>query len=498
MQKGFKYLFFLAAIAAFSACKKDFDGSEKPNQLPETYVVTDTIVRTGDNRFTSQVKIQWWGTDADGYIQGFEYRINDSAWQFTKKQDSTFLLIIPGNADTFDFKFEVRAIDNKNERDASPARLFYPVKNTSPTVGFYVPTSVPSRNPVRTFPALRFLWQANDLDGVASLDSFEICWNDTTGPKVKIPPAIRDVLLVGTNLSGTVTDCQIYLGSSQNPWGPTIGGLKLNDSNVLYIRAIDKVGAASPFAATAKVFVRKPTSDILVVNAIESQFTKATIQNFYTTSLNNTLGKPFDILQATERVANNYTELSADPFTQAQVFKFFKRVFWFSDNTDFSLGLLQKSSGLFFAAGGRIMVVTAANDNLPAAPAYLDFTPIKGYLPVSSTNSFLMQQNDSIVPKNAGWPILTTPNFLTGIRPFELQPDNIDYSFASLYDGLITNEKSGNISRWTGVSTLMAKRVRKADGKTDFVICTVPLHQFNGQSNFDAFVSQAVVTELEF
>lgn len=498
MQRVYKYLFFIVAIATFSACKKDFDGSEKANRLPDTFVVTDTIVRSGDDRFASQVKIQWWGTDADGYVEGYEYRINDSAWQYTKKQDSTFLLIIPTTSDTFDFKFEVRAIDNKGERDETPARLFYPVKNTAPTVSFYEPTAVPSRNPVRSFPALRFLWRADDLDGIASLDSFEICWNDTTGAKVKIPPAIRDVLLVGTNLSGASTSCQIYLGNSQNAWGQTINGLLLNDTNVLYIRAIDKVGATSPFAVTGNVYVRKPQSDILVVNAIESQFLRANIQNFYTTSLNSVLTKSYDIMQATERVANNYTELSPDPFTQAQVFKFFKRIFWFSDNTDFSLGLLQKSSGLFVADGGRMMVICAANDNLPATPAYLDFTPIKNYLPVSSKDAFLMQQNDSIVPTQAGWPILTTPNFLTGIRPFELPLDNGDFKYEVLYNGLITNEKNSVISRWQGISTLVSKRIRRSDNKTDFIICTVPLHQFNGLSNIDSFISQTVITELEF
>ena len=267
---------------------------------------------------------------------------------------------------------------------------------------------------------------------------------------------------------------------------------------MLYIRAIDKVGATSPFAVTGKVYVRKPQSDILVVNAIESQFLRANIQNFYATSLNTVLAKPYDIMQATEQVASNYTELSPDPFAQAQVFKFFKRIFWFSDNTDFSLGLLQKSSGLFFADGGRMMVICAANDNLPTAPAYLDFTPIKNYLAVNSKDAFLMQQNDSIVPTQAGWPILTTPNFLTGIRPFELPLDNGDYKYEVLYNGLITNEKNSKISRWQGISTLISKRIRKSDNKTGFIICTVPLHQFNGLGNIDAFISKAVITELEF
>ncbi len=498
MYKGIKYLYYIAAIAALTACKKGFEGAEKTNIAPETSVIADTISRAGNNRFASQVKIQWWGTDDDGYVAGFEYRINDSAWKFTRRQDSTFLLIIPNNRDTFDFKFEVRAIDNKGEADPSPARLFYPVKNTSPTVGFYSPTAVPSRNPTRSFPALRFFWRAEDLDGIASLDSFEICLNDTTGSKIKVPPAFRDFLIVGKDLSGTTTSCDVYLGNSKNPSGSPLSGLLLDDSNTLFIRAIDKVGATSPFSASNKIWVRKPKGKILLVNAVSSQFQRASIQNFYTTAFNAVNNNPYDIMMATELVANNYSELSPDPFTQSQIFKFFDHIFWFSDDTEFSMSLLQKSSGLFFNNDGRMLMISAANDNIPETPTYIDFTPVGKFLPVSNADAFLMQQNDSLVPLNIGWPILTTPNFLTGVRPYELPLSNVDFSFSPLYNGIITREKSSVISRWTGVSTLVSKRVRKSDNTTNFIISVVPLHLFNNANNFNAFLNEAVNTELKF
>lgn len=493
-----KLIYTAIALLAFAACKNEFDGAEKPNQAPETQLIVDTIARAGGDRFTSQVRVQWWGTDQDGFVTAYEFRINGSAWEKTTKQDSVFTLIIPGNSDTFDFKFEVRSIDNKNLADESPAMLFFPVKNTAPSVSFYQSSAVPSRNPTFTFPAIRYTWTADDLDGVASLDSFVICFNDTTGPLTKIAPGIRDVLLVATNPTATISDCEIYLGSSQTPWTGKVSGLKLNDSNTLYIRAVDKVGSASTFKASAKIFVRKPSSDILIVNAIESQFTRPTIQNFYTTSFANATAKPYDVFMATDRVGNNYTQLSPDPFTQAMVFKFFKRIFWFTDNTEFTLGLLQKSSSQFFQGGGRMLLISSANDNLPADGAYLDFTPIKTFVPVTNTDAFVMQPNDSLIPTQAGWPVLTTPNFNTGIRPFELALDNVDFGYQVLYNGRITREKNGVSTPWTGISTLIAKRVRKSDNKTNFIISVLPLHQFNGQNNFDAFLNRAVNTELEF
>lgn len=498
MYRGIKYLYYLAVISALAACKKDFEGAEKANKAPETFVVTDTIIRTGDNRFASQVSIQWAGTDEDGFVVGYEYRINDSAWKFTTRQDSVFLLIIPASQDTFDFKFEVRSIDNSGEKDPTPALLFYPVKNTSPTVNFYTPTANPSRNPTRSFPALRFYWRADDLDGVSSLDSFEICLNDTTGAKVKVPPAFRDFLIVGKDLTGNVTDCEVYLGSSQNASGITLSGLLLNDSNTLYIRAIDKVGATSPFAVANKVFVRKPQGKILLVNAITSQFQRNTIQSFYTTAYDAVNTKPYDVMIATDLVNNNYNELSPDPFTQSKVFEFFDHIFWFSDDTEFSMSLLQKSSGLFFTNGGRMLLVSAANDNMPEVPQYIDFTPISNFLPVTTSDAFLMQQNDSLVPVNTGWPLLQTPNFLTGIRPYELPIDNVDFSFEALYNGTITREKNSSSSRWTGASTLISKRIRKSDNKTNFIVSVVPLHQFDKNGNINGFINQAVNVELEF
>jgi hypothetical protein len=361
-----------------------------------------------------------------------------------------------------------------------------------------VPTAIPSRNPVRSFPALKFLWTADDRDGVTSLDSFEIMWNDTTVAATHIAPGIREVLLVGTNMAGAITDCDIYLGNSQLPSGRKIGGLKLDDSNRLYIRAIDKTGAKSPFVVSKTVFVKKPKSDILIVNAVESPFTRASLQNFYTTAFGAVSSKQYDVLMATERDGNNYTELSPDPFTQSLVFRFFSKIMWFGDNMDFSLGLLQKSSGAFFAKGGRLLVINSANDAIPTYPAYLDFTPIKSFLPVSNNDAFLVNQNDSLLPVNAGWPYLSTPDFLTGIRPFELQIDNVDYSYRALYNGKITHEKNSTISLWAGTSTLIAKRIRKSDNKTDFVIAVVPLHSFNRHSNFNVWMDMAVNTELEF
>ncbi len=79
----------------FSACKTSFQGESNPNLPPETFTIADTIIRSGDDRLTSQVHAEWWGNDADGYVSGYEFTFDSiinagTIWHFTISQDSTF------------------------------------------------------------------------------------------------------------------------------------------------------------------------------------------------------------------------------------------------------------------------------------------------------------------------------------------------------------------------------------------------------------------------
>lgn len=68
-------------------------GIPKENRLPDTYMVVDTIIRWGDDRFTSTLQVHWWGTDPDGWVVGYELRlagVADTARTFTTAHDSIF------------------------------------------------------------------------------------------------------------------------------------------------------------------------------------------------------------------------------------------------------------------------------------------------------------------------------------------------------------------------------------------------------------------------
>src|SRR5690606_35999271 len=129
------FLFVLVAVS-ITACKKEFEGDKKDFGSPETYLVVDSIYRSGDNRYTTTVQAHWWGTTNSGFIEGYEVSVDGKAWRFTTSQDSMFLLSIQTGSDTADIEIFVRAINNDGVIDPTPASTAYPVKNTAPNVAF--------------------------------------------------------------------------------------------------------------------------------------------------------------------------------------------------------------------------------------------------------------------------------------------------------------------------------------------------------------------------
>ena len=210
------------------ACRKDFTGDLLQNEAPQTSMAADTIDRSGDNRFQSVVHIEWWGDDPDGFVKGYEISFNGTDWSFTQSQDSTFTLALPGNSDTFDFDFYVRAIDNLGLADPSPARLKYPVKNSPPDIRFIVPAGTP----LRSFPAVKYFWEGSDPDGAGSIDHYELVWNDTTTAPLVLGSNFSEVGLVAKSIAGTVSDCNVYPGTLTSPIATALPGMRLADDNV--------------------------------------------------------------------------------------------------------------------------------------------------------------------------------------------------------------------------------------------------------------------------
>jgi len=493
-----KELLFFICVAGilFVACRKDFRGIKNENLAPETYTVADTIIRSGNNRFISQIKITWWGDDRDGYVKGYEFSFDGLNWTYTTKQDSLFNLSLPPGSDTADFRFYVRSIDAFGLKDPTPATLIYPIKNSPPVCNFLIPQgtpSFPSKNTLKSFPAFKFYWNGSDPDGNNNLDHFELFLNDTNAAPVIIPPTITEATFVAKDLLTNNPDCDIYSISGQK-LALTLKGLQLNNNNVLYLRAIDNVGARSLTAVSYAFFCKKPINKIIVVNAT-SPFTGSKLTLFQS-NMQNVGISVFDTLNAFQKNNNNYDELSPDYFTQNKVFAFFDKMVWFSDNDSVSLAFAQRSLGEFLSNNGRIFMAINLSQYFYEQSALLDFTPVKELVP-DTLGIFRMNNAASMQPFVAGYPVLKATSIISSARPFIKAIDNGSSKFADLYNGeLVVSTMNGPVN-WTGPSVVCAKRT-DINNQTNFIFTSMPLERMNGNNNIDSFFRKVLVMEMGF
>ncbi|MGB0430597.1 MAG: hypothetical protein ACPGLV_09000 [Bacteroidia bacterium] len=346
------------AIFLVSSCGDGIEGDKLENLAPETYSVVDQINRKGDQRFVSQITIRWWGDDPDGFVKGFEYSEDKGInWNYTEKQDSSFLVALPEGADTFDFAFWVRSVDNNNLKDPTPMVVVYPVKNSAPQISFDIPagTSIsPGRWPQKTFPILQFKWLVDDPDGFENLDYIEFFANDTTSQGVKISKDFSSLILEADDAEASVTTATLLLGSTLQKIDDKITGIELNKRNVFYLRATDKVGAKSGFARTDSIYLKRKVSDALLVNAYSSQIEKR--EDFYTENLIAAGINSFDTIRVNEVIGDAYTQLAADNVTQSKIFALFDVLIWFGQDASYTLTLAQRTTGDFLSNGGKMFV----------------------------------------------------------------------------------------------------------------------------------------------
>jgi hypothetical protein len=247
-------------VLAVAQCRK---GEINADGIPNTKLAFDEINRTGANRLNSSVQLSWFGTDADGYIVGYEISLNQVDWFFTTTQDSVFLFDIPPGQDSADIDFYVRAIDNDNNVDPTPAYLKVPLINTPPNA-----TLVDERGPGDTvFIAATFFWSATDPDGQSTLSKVQMKFNEEEWVTIDKNQNLI-TFLPDTSINSGLATAAVYYGTNTAPSQLTLNGLRVNDTNRLYIKAIDIAGSES-IIDTSEVFYFKgktPNVSLLWVN----------------------------------------------------------------------------------------------------------------------------------------------------------------------------------------------------------------------------------------
>jgi len=404
-------LIFHIFILSFYSCQKEYTGGVKDNKAPETYMTVDTIKRAGVLRLNSTINIKWWGTDVDGFIVNYKVTTAQGIF-FTKRQDTTLVVNLPEGRDSFDFNFQVQAIDNKGLIDPTPAHLVYPIKNSKPTIAFITnsgSTSGPSRsNPSYMFPVYKFSWNAQDADGPSNLRNIEVVLNDTNAQAISLNPNISTITIEGNNWNGTQTDCKIYQGSNNQLANVTLNKLQLNAYNTLYIRAVDVVNTKSPWVKGNSVYFRSTNFDNLLVNSFSNASTKySSTEKLYFNYLSAVGITNVDTLRLFEVKGNNYRQISSDNFGQGLIFKHFKSVIWIGNNADNDLNYGQKTLSTAINAGTKVYFSTLFSSSFDSLSSALEFTPIQKTLNIPSNELYSINVDDTLKNLYPNYPLLT-------------------------------------------------------------------------------------------
>jgi hypothetical protein len=324
----------LVALAAGGAgCGKQ--GTLSPNRAPETIVFV-----AGDlDTVRHIVKLAWFGSDPDGVVDRYEFKwiyedgqspagYDSSAWFTTARTESLFAVWTPNGASMP--TFVVRAIDDENEPDPTPARQAFRFRNLPPTVNF---TGTPVLPPT-TFPVATVRWSASDPDGDIARAGYQIWLDGNLEAATFLPP-------------GT-TEFTIPPAAFSNGAGGYVTG-----AHEVFVRCIDDGGAVSP-PASFTWNVTAPQGEVLLIDDVpEAQSLR--VDPTYRNALNRQLGSSAAYTVIDLELANPFR--SAADITAT--FGFFRSVIWYQEmNTARSaaLPLAETAIRTHLAAGGNVYV----------------------------------------------------------------------------------------------------------------------------------------------
>jgi hypothetical protein len=491
------------------SCDTRIKGELIPNQAPKTQTVVDTIIRSGDDRFTSTVVLNWWGSDPDGYVVGYEFTFDDNpgpatVWIATDKTDSTFLLTVPSGQDTFDFRFTVRAIDNEGLRDPNPASVRYPVKNSRPDVNFvYAPAGgnpLAGGFPLVSYPVLHYEWLGSDPDGLQTLEGYELVFNDTLNAAniFSLSATFTEMILKAENLIGAGSPCLVYPGQNENPLTTRMQGLVFEDSNYVYVRSVDQSGARSDWKQSRPTYVKRPSSSFLLINAYGTDpnpdLNAITIAALYQTELNNIGINSYDQVRIFQRQGSQFVNLSANNRTQSLVFDLFDQILWVGPDFDISIVFAQNTLGRFLNGGGKVMLSLASSLGSPVVSNFYEFSPIDSLQSAPAGFEFLLGDTSTVNPVTAGYPTLKYRGFTSSVRPIKfvtgVQP---------LYRANILRRGGTSpfppFPLYNGNNVIMGIS-NNTSNNSKFVITTLELHRLNNNNNLGALLDRILKTEF--
>ena len=404
------------------------------NESPLVRISIDSIGLPDSLRLFTQVKLNWIGIDADGYINGYKIgwstnpsealdRLNLSP--VVNRTDSTFLFSFSGAADTASIHFFVQAVDNKGAVSQSPGYLKIPVKNSRPVISFITDGLVLADT---IWSTMSFPITFSDPDGFSNIDSIFFRCNNSAW--VGLPKNLTFFSIVPKNPDAPESDVVFYAGENLAGLNkePTpipnlsASGLKLDGLNRFYLRIKDLAGSSSIDSTSKSYFFTRKTSDLLLIDAYKGE--GAFIgDSLYTGMLKNITS--FDRIELISRGGINQPK-----FWNASFYlmcKLYKKVFWYSDIYRTGIGeiplLLTTAAPAFIQYlrfDGKLLasaIFPDGNNQLPVDDPIFSLVPIERISPLSAAAR--LRKNVPVLARQAAYfDLKTTVHLISGLDLF--------------------------------------------------------------------------------
>ncbi|MEN3040291.1 MAG: hypothetical protein ABDH66_01960 [Bacteroidia bacterium] len=440
------------------ACRKK--DNPVPPQPPIARFFLDSIGLEQENRLPSRFSLRWSGDDPDGFVVGYELRINGGPWNFTTVQESTFVISFEPGVQYKDVIFELRAVDNDGLRTDPPARLRIPLKNSPPICKIDSSIQLPDT----TLIAITFSILVDDPDGRETVDSVYIRIGPS-GPWVAFSPRYTLLSLVPQNPAAP-SPTSVYVGNSLTASFTIPTSLPLDDTLRIYVRSKDQGGLFSEIDSTKRIFLRRKTADWLVLDSWTNSMAIDTLDPLFRQAWGSY--DYWNLRRPTQRPPLKIP-------TWLHILRAYPRVYWIgSQSTAEEFEASEILIEQYLNQGGRLFV------NLPLRSDLGENSPIFRWSPADSISK--VQQNGLLAPNssvNSTQP--SFPNLINGL-PYYMSAINPPYPKGTaivLYD--MPDLLQGNGQPWPGsLSRAAAVAFPSGAGKFRQILFILPVHQLGG------------------
>lgn len=448
-------------------------GNKLANQAPDTKISIDSINLTGAERLNSNISLSWYGSDADGYVVGYEISLNNTDWTYTTAQDSTFIFEIPAGSDTADIDFYVRSVDNDGNKDQTPAYLKVPVKNTPPVANF----EEESQPWDTALCVATFLWEASDNDGNETVEKIEMRFNDGDWYEIPVGQKLVSFMLDTTASSGMSSEASVFYGTTMTARSLKINGVIPDHNNTLYLRAFDISGSQSQVDTSVTFYFKNKKNNLLWINGHP-----ASVAPIYSNILNN-INVSYDYLDFGTYNTGEQLPKYWNP-TFELMLGLYEVLFVNADGTQtYKNPITSKSAVLLdfmapaiqtFVSNGKKSLITTRfrkpDDGTDPLSNFRGAYPIDSLvIGVQGSQARINPPDSGLVPINLStdFPKITPTNVLTEVIPIIKSDDAIDF-----YKGQITPRLG-----WQGTK-LMAS-ARRPNNQLTQVFFATELHKYD-------------------